>query len=324
MPKPYQHLSQRERDMIAVLRSRGETLRAIARRLDRDPATISRELRRNSPPVHRGYYLPHKAQARARLRWQGTHTRPRLKSARLVAYVRNRLLAGWSPELISGRLRHLKLGGRVSHEAIYQWIYLCARGLIACLARSHRRRLPRGHSRKHRRSHIPGRVPIAQRPARVARRRQAGHWEVDTAVSRRGKAALAIAAERKTRYTRIRRLPRKTARTLAVALNRTLAQYPARLRLSLTYDNGSENTEHRRVNAVLGTRSFFCAPFHSWEKGTVENTIGLVRRFFPKGTDFTRLPARAIKRVERWLNHRPRKCLNYQTPAEVFRRECCT
>lgn len=109
-----------------------------------------------------------------------------------------------------------------------------------------------------------------------------------------------------------------------MALNRTLAQYPARLRLSLTYDNGSENTEHRRVNVVLGTRSFFCAPFHSWEKGTVENTIGLVRRFFPKGTDFTRLPARAIKHVERWLNHRPRKCLNYQTPAEVFRRERCT
>lgn len=310
--------------MIAVLRSRGEALRAIARRLDRDPATISRELRRNSPPVHRGYYLPHKAQARARLRWQGTHSRPRLKSARLAAYVRDRLLAGWSPELISGRLRHLKLGDRVSHEAIYQWVYLSNRGLIACLARSHRRRLPRGHSRKHRRSHIPGRIPIAQRPAHVARRRQAGHWEVDTAVSRRGKAALAIAAERKTRYTRIRRLPRKTARTLAVALNRTLAQYPARLRLSLTYDNGTENTEHRRVNAVLGTRSFFCAPFHSWEKGTVENTIGLVRRFFPKGTDFTRLPARAIKRVERWLNHRPRKCLNYQTPAEVFRRERCT
>ena len=123
---------------------------------------------------------------------------------------------------------------------------------------------------------------------------------------------------------RIRRRPRKTARTLAVALNRTLAQYPARLRLSLTYDNGSENTEHRRVNAVLGTRSCCCAPFHSWEKGTVENTLGLVRRCFPKGTDFTRLPARAIKRVERWLNHRPRKCLNYQTPAEVFRRERCT
>lgn len=324
MPKSYQHLSQRERDMIAVLRSRGESLRAIARRLQRDPATISRELKRNSPPVHRGYYLPHKAGARATARWQTTHRRPRLKSARLLAYVRQRLLAGWSPELISGRLKRLDLGGRVSHETIYRWIYAEARDLIRCLARSHRRRLPRGHSRKHRRCHIPGRIPITRRPRRVNARRQAGHWEVDTAVSRRGPAVLAVAAERKTRYTRICRLKRKTARALAVALNRTLAQYPARLRLSLTYDNGSENTEHRHVNAVLGTRSFFCAPFHSWEKGTVENTIGLVRRFFPKGTDFTRLPVRAIKRVERWLNHRPRKCLDYQTPAEALRRECCT
>lgn len=324
MPKPYQHLSQRERDMIAVLHSRDESLRAIARQLGRDPATISRELKRNSPPVHTGYYLPHKAQARAEHRWQAAHARPRLKSARLTAYVRQRLSAGWSPELISGRLKHLKLGGRVSHEAIYQWVYACARDLIGRLARSHRRRLPRGHSRKHRRSHIPGRISITQRPVRIARRREAGHWEIDTAVSRRGRASLAVAAERKTRYVRVKRLPGRTAQHLATALNRSLSHYPARLRVSLTYDNGSENTGHQGVNAVLGTRSFFCAPFHSWEKGTVENTIGLVRRFFPKGTDFTRIPAHAIKRVERWLNHRPRKCLNYQTPAEVFRRERCT
>jgi IS30 family transposase len=324
MPRTYRHLSQRERDLIAVLKSRGESLRAIARRLKRDPGTISRELRRNSPPVHRGYYLPHKAQARARARWAATHRRARLKTARLAAYVRQRLAAGWSPELISGRLKRLKLGASVSHETIYRFIYAEARELIHCLARSHRRRLPRGHSRRHRKSHIPGRISIGQRPARINRRRQAGHWEVDTAVSRAGPAALAVAAERKTRYTRLKRLPRKTARQLRVALNRSLSHYPARLRRSLTYDNGPENTEHQVINAALGTRSYFCEPFHSWEKGTVENTVGLVRRFYPKGTDFTRLPARAIKRLERWLNHRPRKCLDYQTPAEAFRRECCT
>lgn len=324
MPRTYKHLSQRERDMIAVLKSQGESLRAIARRLKRDPGTISRELKRNSPPVHRGYYLPHKAEARAKGRWATTHRRARLKSARLAAYVRNRLSAGWSPELISGRLKRLKLGATVSHETIYRWIYAQARDLITHLARSHRRRLPRGHSRKHRRSHIPGRISITQRPVRIARRREAGHWEVDTAVSRAGPAALAVAAERKTRYTRLKRLPRKTARHLRTALNASLSHYPAHLRRTLTYDNGCENTEHRLTNATLGTRSYFCEPFHSWEKGTVENTVGLVRRFFPKGTDFTRVTAHAIKRVERWLNHRPRKCLNYQTPAEAFRRECCT
>lgn len=310
--------------MIAVLKSRGESLRAIARRLKRDPGTISRELKRNSPPVHRGYYLPHKAQARAKDRWAVTHRRARLKSARLAAYVRSRLRAGWSPELISGRLRHLKLGATVSHETIYRFLYSEARDLIAHLARAHRRRLPRGHSRKHRQSHIPGRISIAARPGHIARRRQAGHWEVDTAVSRAGPAALAVAAERKTRYARVKRLPRKTARHLRVALTRSLSRYPARLRRTLTYDNGSENTEHRLTNAVLGTRSYFCAPFHSWEKGTVENTVGLVRRFFPKGADFTRVSPRAIKRLERWLNHRPRKCLDYRTPAEALRRECCT
>jgi IS30 family transposase len=310
--------------MIAVLKSRGESLRAIARRLKRDPATISRELGRNSPPVRRGYYLPHKAQARAKWRWTTTHQRVRLKTAGLRAYVRSRLLAGWSPELISGRLKHLRLGVRASHEAIYQWIYAEARELIAHLARSHRRRLPRGHSRKHRRSHIPGRISITKRPGRIARRREAGHWEVDTAVSRQGPAALAVAAERKTRYVRLKRLRRRSARHLRIALNRSLARYPAHLRRSLTYDNGSENTEHQLINAKLGTCSFFCEPFHSWEKGTVENTIGLVRRFYPKRTDFTRLPTRAIKRLERWLNHRPRKCLGYQTPAEAFRRECCS
>ena len=106
---------------------------------------------------------------------------------------------------------------------------------------------------------------------------------------------------------------------MSVALTRRLSRYPKALRLSITYDNGSENTEHVRTNRILGTRSYFCEPFHSWERGTVENTIGLVRRFFPKKTDFAKISKNKIKSVERWLNHRPRKCLGFKTPAEVFR-----
>jgi IS30 family transposase len=310
--------------MIAVLRSQGVSLRSIARQLQRNPSTISRELQRNTPPINRGYYLPHKAQARAQQRWRLSHQRPRLKSAALRQHVCAHLQLGWSPELIAGRLRHQKRLPSISHEAIYQWIYTDARELIPCLVRGHRKRLPRGHSRKHRKSHIPGRVPLAQRPAHIARRRQIGHWEIDTAVSRQGPAALAVLAERKTRYIKLQRLPHRSARAMRLAVNRTLAQYPTSLRRTLTYDNGSENTDHQDINAVLGTRSFFCAPFHSWEKGTVENSIGLVRRYFPKGTDFTALSKREIKHVERRLNNRPRKCLNYFTPAEAFRRECCT
>lgn len=310
--------------MIAVLRSQGASLRSIARQLQRNPSTISRELQRNTPPINRGYYLPHKAQARAQQRWRLAHQRPRLKSPALRKHVRIRLQLGWSPELIAGRLQHQVQLPSISHEAIYQWLYTDARELIPCLVRGHRKRLPRGHSRKHRKPHIPGRVPLTQRPAHIAQRRQVGHWEIDTAVSRQGPAALAVLAERKTRYIKLQRLPRRTARSMRLAVNRTLAQYPAPLRRTLTYDNGTENTDHQDINAVLGTRSFFCAPFHSWEKGTVENSVGLVRRYFPKGTDFTALSKREIKHVERRLNNRPRKCLNYLTPAEAFRRECCT
>jgi IS30 family transposase len=310
--------------MIAVLRSQGASLRSIARQLQRNPSTISRELQRNTPPINRGYYLPHKAQARAQQRWRLSHQRPRLKSAALRQHVRARLQLGWSPELIAGRLQHQKRLPSISHEAIYQWLYTDTRELIPCLVRGHRKRLPRGHSRKHRKSHIPGRVPLTQRPAHIARRRQVGHWEIDTAVSRQGPAALAVLAERKTRFIKLQRLPRRSARAMRLAVNRTLAQYPTPLRRTLTYDNGSENSDHQDINAVLGTRSFFCAPFHSWEKGTVENSVGLVRRYFPKGTDFTALSKREIKHVERRLNNRPRKCLNYLTPAEAFRRERCT
>lgn len=310
--------------MIAVLRSQGASLRSIARQLQRHPSTISRELQRNTPPINQGYYLPHKAQARAQQRWRLSHQRPRLKSAALRQHVRAHLQLGWSPELIAGRLRHQKRLPSISHEAIYQWLYTDSRELIPCLVRGHRKRLPRGHSRKHRKPHIPGRVPLTQRPSHIARRRQVGHWEIDTAVSRQGPAALAVLAERKTRYIKLQRLPRRSARAMRLAVNRTLAQYPTSLRRTLTYDNGSENTDHQDINAVLGTRSFFCAPFHSWEKGTVENSVGLVRRYFPKGTDFTALSKREIKHVERRLNNRPRKCLNYLTPAEAFRRECCT
>jgi IS30 family transposase len=322
--KRYHHLNQKERDLIAILKAAGQSLRAIARRLRRNPGTISRELKRNAPPVHRGYYLPHKAQARATARHGAAHRRPRLKAAKTRAYVGRRLTAGWSPELISGRLKHLKLAAPVSHEAIYQWVYAEARHLIEHLARAHRRRRPRGYGRKHKKAHIPGRVSIARRPRAVATRRTGGHWETDTAVSRASQASLSITVERKTRLTKLSKLRSRSARAVRVALNRRLARLPARLRQTITYDNGSENTEHQLVNAVLKTASYFCEPYHSWEKGTVENTVGLVRRFLPKGTDFAKVPRRDIRRIERWLNHRPRKCLNYQTPAEAFKAECCT
>lgn len=319
MPKPYQHLTHHERDLLAVLRSRGQPLRQIARVLGRDPGTLSRELRRNAPPVHTGYYLAHKAHTRSEERNRRSRTHPRLKNAVIRRYVADRLRIGWSPELIAGCLPMRRAGSAISHEAIYQWIYTEARHLIPCLVRAHRTRKPRGYSRKHQKTHIPERVSIHQRPAHVLGRRRIGHWETDTMVSRQSLQALQVTVERKTRYARLAQLTRKGSREMSTALTRRLSRYPQGMRRSITYDNGSENTEHGHTNQVLGTRSYFCEPFHSWERGTVENTIGLVRRFFPKQTDLAQISKNRVQSVERWLNHRPRKCLGFKTPAEVFK-----
>lgn len=319
MPRPYKHLDHHERDLLAVLRSQGQSLRRIAKTLGRDPGTLSRELRRNAPPVRTGYYLAHKAQKRSDERNRRARSHRRLKNDRIRRYAEDRLRRGWSPELISGRLKIRYPRHSISHEAIYQWVYSEARHLIPLLVRAHRRRKNRGYSRRHKKSHIPERVSIRRRPPHVLKRLQTGHWETDTAISRKSLAALQITVERKTRYTRLARLQQKGAREMSLALTRRLSRYPLDMRRTITYDNGSENVEHSRTNRVLGTRSYFCEPYHSWERGTVENTIGLVRRFFPKKTDFATIPNNKIQSVERWLNNRPRKCLGFKTPAEVLK-----
>ena len=317
MSKPYKHLTNHDRDLLSVLKSKGQSVRKIAKVLQRSPATISRELKRNAPPVHTGYYLAHKAHDRAVNRAVASRTHERLKNDKIRKYVKRRIKHGWSPELVAGRLKKLHPELSISHEAIYQWIYADARELIPSLVRANRNRKRRGYSRRHKKTHIPARISIKERPEQVQSRQEPGHWETDTAVSRQSLAALQVSVERKTRLTKIAKLLRKGARPMSTALTRRLSRLPKWFRLSITYDNGSENTEHLRTNKVLGTKSYFCEPFHSWEKGTVENTIGLVRRFFPKKTDFAKVSKNRINSVERWLNHRPRKCLGFLTPLEA-------
>jgi IS30 family transposase len=317
MPNPYKHLEKHERDLLSVLRSKGKSIRGIADILQRSPATISRELKRNAPPVHTGYYLAHKAHERAAKRAVTSRTNKRLRNDKTRKYVRRRIKYGWSPELIAGRLKKLHPERSISHEAIYQWIYADARDLIPALVRANKNRKRRGYSRRHKKTHIPARVSIKERPEEVQLRQEPGHWETDTAVSRQSLAALQVSVERKTRLSKLAKLLRKGAHPMSTALTMRLKRYPEWFRSSITYDNGSENTEHIRTNKILGTRSYFCEPFHSWEKGTVENTIGLVRHFFPKKTDFAKVSKNRINAVERWLNNRPRKCLGFLTPLEV-------
>lgn len=319
MPNQYRHLSAHERDCLSVLKGQGHSLRHIARTLGRDVGTISRELRRNRSSSRYQFYLAHAAQKRAMARWQRAVHRARLRDPWARQYIGRQLRRGWSPELIAGRMRRLRPHRTFSHEAIYQWIYAEARHLIPCLVRSYRVRRRRGYSRKLSKFFIRQRVSISKRPASANERRQIGHWEVDTMIASQGKAALQLAVDRKSRYTVLNKLAGKTGAAMRMGLNRSLARWPQAVRRTITYDNGKENVQHMLVNATLGTRSYFCTPYTSQERGTVENTAGLVRRFFPKKTCFAKISRKRVKAVERWLNHRPRRIFNFRTPAEVFR-----
>jgi IS30 family transposase len=319
MKPKYKHLTIEERDQLAVLRGRGLSIREIAGRLKRSHSSLVRELKRNAPPIRTGYYLAHKANKRSVERRQKAVRRKRLKTGRLRAYVARQIKRGWSPELISGRVNKFDWAENICHEAIYQWIHEDAKQYIPFLTRGHRKRQKRGYSRKHTKSHIPQRVSIEERPKSIESRRACGHWEADTIVSRASRPTLQIIVERKTRYTYLNKMLNREAATMRKAMNRSMSKLPSKWRKSITYDNGTENVEHHRVNAVLGTKSYFCHPYTSQEKGTVENMAGLVRRHYPKKTDFAKLTKEKVKTVQRWINTRPLKCLGFQTPAEVFR-----
>lgn len=316
--RTYTHLNEDERDQIAVLMSRGLTLRDVGKQLGRSPGTLCRELARNRPGRGLQDYLPHKAQKRAEKNHRESHKRMRLKTRVLRHEVEQHLMKGWTPELIAGHFRKYRLElPPISTEAIYQWIYAEAAHLIGYLPRSHKRRYPKQKGRNVRKTKIPQRVPLQERPTAANTRQEPGHWETDLIVGK-GRAALQTTVERTSRCVRLRRVDDKSARASRQALVSVLAPLPQDLRRSVTYDNGSENTEHILVNEALRTRSYFCAPYHSWEKGAVENRNGIVRRFFPKRSNFDTISPDSIQRVEDWINSRPMKCLGFKTPHQVF------
>lgn len=319
MPKGYRQLSAEERDRLAELRGRGRSLREIALALGRSAGTVSRELKRNAGSITGGDYLPHAAQRKAEAR-RLNHVRPLLRDQTLRVYVRRQISRGWSPERIAGRWNLLHKA-HVAHETIYRWVYTQAPELAVFLPRAHRQRLRLGHRlHKQKVSFLPSRTPLSERPKFIEKRRQPGHWEADLIMGRHRASALQILLERSSRFTRLRKLPGPIAVKVREAITSSLGRYPKPLRRSITYDNGRENVQHLRVNQVLGTKSYFCEPMQSWQKGSVENAAGLVRRRLPKKTDFANVSASQIRQTERWLNGLPRKCLGYKTSAEVFRR----
>lgn len=316
--KSYTHLSIEEREEIAINLEKLENITSIAKVLGRHKSTISRELKKNSPLVRCVCYRANRAQQKSDRRKQKSHERQRLKNPEIRSYTANKIKNGWTPELIAGRLPVDKPWLSTNYESIYQWIYTDRRDLIAKLPRNHRKRIKRGTGKNKRSNRIPNRVSIDKRPDKAATREEAGHWEADTVVSRQSTAAVAVILERKTRYCTFKKMKSRLAKNMRKALVRSLRNYSPSLLKTITYDNGLENAEHERINNVLGTQSYFCQPYHSWEKGSVENCIGLLRRYYPKKTNWALLSQHDLDIVAHRLNTRPRKCLGFRTPEEAF------
>lgn len=314
MEKKYLQLSLRDREKIAILKAEGKTIRTIGKEIGRYHTTILRELRRNSNSLD---YSPSQAELKAMQRKKEGGHRDRLKTKEIKQYVEEKIKIHWSPEQIAGRLKIEKPNLSISHEAIYQYIYIESPQWIPYLTRRKKQRFRRSNIKFKNRLNLH-KVSIEERPKDIEERVEGGHWEADMAISSANKVSVNILCERKSRYVQISRLENKTAYFTRYAILKRLTSLPASMRRTITYDNGPENADHQYVNRLLGTQSYFCHPYHSWEKGTVENTIGLIRRFFPKKIDFDKVPKKDIKRVEELLNTRPRKCLKFKTPKEVF------
>jgi IS30 family transposase len=320
MHERYQHLSRTERSQMMFLLMWGKSASEFASVLGRHRSTISRELRRNMSP-YADRYTDESAQLHVERRRRNAARRIRLKSEPVRSYVRTKLKAGWSPELIAGRISRDLPGCSVSHEAIYQYVYNLDRPerevYARCLRRHHRRRRKRGTGKAQRKSRIPNRVSIAERPAEVASRQQVGHWEGDSLVSSRNTTVLYSLVERKTRLVKLTRIRGRDGKRTAAAIVRRLETLPEAARRTLTLDNGFEHTGHEQITQALGTRCYFCEPYSAWQRATNENRNELIRHFFPKGTDFARLTQTEIERVELAINTRPMKCLGYSTPLEA-------
>ena len=323
MHRRYRHLSRIERGKIMYLKTWGLNVSQIALELDRDKSTISRELRRNRQLLVE-YYLDDSAQARADRRRRQASQGYRLKNRRIRSYVEGKLRNGWSPAIIAGRIKLDRPGCSISHEAIYQYVYQLdeprRREYIKYLHLSHRKRRQRSSTKCQRKSRIPNRISIEERPTAVEGRRQSGHWEGDSMVSSRNSVVLYSLVERRTRLLKLVRVWGRDGKRTAAAIISRLGPLPEKGRRTLTMDNGFEHTRHEWITAAIGIRCYFCAPYAAWQRGTGENRNGMVRRYFPKGTDFSRLTGAEIRRVESTINDRPMKCLGFRTPKEAASR----
>ncbi len=324
----YQQLTIEEREEIQSGLWGGKSLREIAWDLRRNPSTISREIRRNALWQHQRRYMPRIAHERTKQRIRKRGRRDRLKHPSIREYVITKLKEDYSPEQIAGTLPLANPKQSISPEAIYQFIYAQYRrnGWGRCIGEDLRMYLKRRHKvRKlkfvpfqEEKGALKNRIFIDDRPKEVSERIVSGHWEGDSMVSRQSLVGLNTLVERVTGLVYISKIQNTTAQETTRAVTERLKRLPRSMRKTLTVDNGHENAGHQIITKEIKTKVFFAHPYHSWERGTNENTNGLIRWYLPKKTDFATVSEERIKEIEYKLNTRPRKRLGWKTPLQVF------
>jgi IS30 family transposase len=291
----------------------------------RSPSSISREIRRQ--PCHGQLpYEATRAAAHAHSQsWQSRNRRKLRPGSALFSTVAKRLRQGWSPLQIAGRLRRMHpedASRRVCHETIYVALYALPRGelrreLLACLRQGHKSRWPRGRG-TNRRERIAAELRIAARPEDIAERRIPGHWEGDLLKGAANRSAVGTLVERTSRLVMLARMRGLDALAAQQAFERLFKPLPITLRQTLTYDRGSEMARHAELTKATGVKVYFADPYSPWQRGSNENTNGLIREYLPKGTDLSTYSQRDLDTIAHALNTRPRKILDFQTPREVF------
>jgi len=325
MNKQYHRLTLAEREKISQRIWASETFNQIAKSLGRDPSTVSRDVKKQVKKKRRSY-SPTKAQELANEKSKQRGRKKMLETNQVLKdYVYQKLNQEWSPEEIAKRIKldyANDMTMRISHETIYQHLYCLPRGelkkeLMKGLRQRRRWRLSRQNVHD-RRQRIPDIISISERPAEVGDRIIPGHWEGDLIVGKRHNSAIGTLVERTTRLTMLVPLKEKDAFAVRTAFAKAFRRIPKRLSKTLTYDRGSEMSEHKLFSEETKIKVFFADPRSPWQRGTNENTNGLIRQYFPKGTDFKQVSIGAIREAERRLNSRPRKVLDFYTPAEKF------
>ncbi len=324
---PYCHLTESQRNVIYNMKVLEYSVIDIAKAIGKNRATVYRELSRNASCD--GRYIPDLAHIKSNARKSSKIVKPKTGNKKLMNYVQAKLKYYWSPEQISGRLSEHEHKDdplmQISSQTIYRWIWSdYSRAVefkpymrIAVKARRKRYGVPST------RGAIPDRVLIKDRPEQVEQRNRFGDWEGDTVVGVRHKSFIMTCVDRMSRYLVAGKMEDKQALSLNRAMCRAFKNVAISKRQTLTLDNGKEFAGFKQLQKRLGLDVYFADPYSSWQRGTNENTNGLLRQFFPKKTDFAKIQKKVLASAVKMLNNRPRKCLNYRTPAEVFNETFC-